>query len=104
MPLRGIRHLGSGFHNGVAPPVPFKRLHTLACWLEGLPAAEMAGRKDRASHRHRSGLKIPARPLSAPVTPPAFKWPAILTMKSAVGGPNNAVSPHQFSPLGTPLS
>jgi len=29
----------------------------------------LAGRKGRASHRHRSGLKIPARPLSAPATP-----------------------------------
>jgi hypothetical protein len=104
VPLRGIRRPGSGFHNGVAPPVPFKRLHTLACWLEAPTAVEMAGRKGRASHRHRSGLKIPARPLSATVTPLAFKWPAIPTTKSAVGGPDNAVSPHQFSPLGTPLS
>jgi hypothetical protein len=42
----------------------------------------LAGRKGRASHRHRSGLKIPARPLSAPATPavggarPLLHWPA----------------------------
>jgi len=42
----------------------------------------LAGRKGRASHRHRSGLKIPARPLAAPATPafggsrPLLHWPA----------------------------
>jgi len=42
----------------------------------------LAGRKGRASHRHRSGLKIPARPLSAPASPavggsrPLLHWPA----------------------------
>jgi hypothetical protein len=48
----------------------------------------LAGRKGRASHRHRSGLKIPARPLSAPATPakaghaPCFIGPPAL-QKSA---------------------
>ena len=42
----------------------------------------LAGRKGRASHRHRSGLKIPARPLAAPASPavggarPLLHWPA----------------------------
>ena len=42
----------------------------------------LAGRKGRASHRHRSGLKIPPRPLSAPASPAVggartlLHWPA----------------------------
>jgi hypothetical protein len=43
----------------------------------------LAGRKGHASHRHRSGLKIPARPLSAPASSreyagscPLLQWPA----------------------------
>ena len=70
VPLRGIRHPGSGFHNGVAPPVPFKRLNTLVPRLRDsrrLRRQEMAGRTGHASHRQRSGLKVPARPLAAPV-------------------------------------
>ena len=48
----------------------------------------LSGRKVRARHRHRSGLKIPARPLSAPATPakaghaPCFIGPPAL-QKSA---------------------
>ena len=42
----------------------------------------LAGRKGRASHRQRSGLKIPPRPMSAPASPavggsrPLLHWPA----------------------------
>ena len=42
----------------------------------------LAGRKGRARHRHRSGLKIPPRPLAAPASPavggarPLLHWPA----------------------------
>jgi hypothetical protein len=42
----------------------------------------LADRKGRASHRHRSGLKIPPRPLAAPASPavggsrPLLHWPA----------------------------
>jgi hypothetical protein len=63
----------------------------------------LAGRKGRASHRHRSGLKIPPRPLSAPVTPLASmaRQPHKRARRAAL---INAVSPHQFPPFGIPPS
>jgi hypothetical protein len=52
------------------------------------------------STRHRSGLKIPPRPLSAAGMPSA-KWCAILT-KERGGRTGNASSPLSFPPFGNP--
>ena len=50
--------------------------------------------------RHRSGLKIPPRPLSAAVEPSAKGAPSLL--KSAAGGPGMPVPPISFPPFGNP--
>ena len=60
----------------------------------------LAGRKGHASHRHRSGLKIPPRPLSVAGAPSA-KCCAILTEERG-GRTGNASSPLSFPPFGNP--
>ena len=92
----------SGFHNSVAPSAPFKRPRKnspTARSAYGVGNGEPA--RDRASHRHRSGLKIPARPLSAPVTPLAsIGSPS--SINCAAGGPEMPVPPISFPPFGNP--
>jgi len=69
----------------------------------------LAGRKGRASHRHRSGLKIPPRPLSAPASPavggarPLLHWPAS-PMEERAGFPALASATRPSVSLLTPQS
>ena len=79
----GIRLHGSGFHKRVArPSLSSARRKNSPTARSRLRRSVLAGRKRRASHRHRFGLKIPARPLSAPASPavggarPLLHWPA----------------------------
>jgi len=69
---------GLSFHKRVDPPVPFKRLNTLAFGSKRLRRWKWRTADWHPVIRHRSGLKIPPRPLSAAVEPSA-KWCAILT-------------------------
>ena len=106
--LRRNPPYGFSFHKRINPPVPFKRQERTrsAVAALGVPRSRdwcWRAARDRASHRHRSGLKIPPRPLSAPVTPLASmaSQPHKRARRAAL---INAVSPHQFSPFGIPLS
>ena len=71
-----------------SPARPFQAPRTRLRLEAAFGGLVLAGRKGRASHRHRSGLKIPARPLLAPATPakaghaPCFIGPPAL-QKSA---------------------
>ena len=64
----------------------------------------LAGRKVRASHRQRSGLKIPPRPLAAPASPalggarPLLHWPAS-PLKERAGVPALA----RYAAFGLPI-
>jgi len=69
---------------------------------------ELSGRKGRASRRHRSGLKIPPRPLPSPATSreyagarPLLWWPASLTEERGVPIPSMLFPPSVF-PLWKP--
>ena len=79
----GIRLQCSGFHKRIArPSLSSARRKNSPTARSRLRRSVLAGRKGRARHRHRSGLKIPARPLSAPASPavggarPLLHWPA----------------------------
>jgi len=102
VPLRGIRirvQFPQTRRSARSFQAPRTRLRLEAAY----GGSVLAGRKGCASHRHRSGLKIPPRPLSAPVTPLASmaRQPHRRARRAAL---INAVSPHQFSPFGNPLS
>ena len=83
----GVRLQGSGFHKRVAHPSLSSAKNSPTA-RSRLRRSVLAGRKGRARHRHRSGLKIPPRPLSAPASPakaghvPCFIGPPAL-QKSA---------------------
>jgi hypothetical protein len=78
---------GFSFHKRVARPSLSSAKNSPTA-RSRLRRSVLAGRKVRARHRHRSGLKIPARPLLAPATPakaghaPCFIGPPAL-QKSA---------------------
>jgi hypothetical protein len=78
---------GFSFHKRVARPSLSSAKNSPTA-RSRLRRSVLSGRKVRARHRHRSGLKIPARPLSAPATPakaghaPCFIGPPAL-QKSA---------------------
>jgi hypothetical protein len=78
---------GFSFHKRVARPSLSSAKNSPTA-RSRLRRSVLAGRKVRARHRHRSGLKIPPRPLSAPATPakaghaPCFIGPPAL-QKSA---------------------
>ena len=77
VPLRGIRirvQFPQTRRSARSFQAPRTRLRLEAAY----GGSVLAGRKGCASHRHRSGLKIPPRPLSAAGMPSA-KWCAILT-------------------------
>ena len=80
------RYAGSAFRvpvsTNASPVRPFQAPRTRLRLEAAFGGLVLAGRKGRASHRHRSGLKIPARPLAAPASPavggarPLLHWPA----------------------------
>ena len=93
------------FSNSVVSSGPFKRQERTRSAVAALEVPHSRDRKWRTadwhpSTRHRSGLKIPPRPLSAAGAPSA-KWCAILTEERG-GRTGNASSPLSFPPFGNP--
>ncbi len=93
------------FSNSVVSSGPFKRQERTRSAVAALEVPHSRDWKWRTadwhpSTRHRSGLKVPPRPLSATGMPSA-KCCAILTEERG-GRPGNASSPLSFPPFGNP--
>ena len=93
------------FSNSVVSSGPFKRQERTRSAVAALEVPHSRDWKWRTADwhprtRHRSGLKVPPRPLSAAGMPSA-KCCAILTEERG-GRPGNASSPLSFPPFGNP--
>ena len=92
---------GSGFHNGVAPPVSFKRLNTLAFGSKRLRRWKWRACKGSCQSPPSVRAQNSAPTAVGTCHAPCFNRLAILTEERG-GRPGNASSPHQFSPLWKP--